>query len=196
MFDLGGVLFDPGGVAPMRALAGINNDEELWRRWLSCPWVRAFERGQCSNEAFAAGVVDDWHLDIEPAAFLEAFAGWPRGPYPGAEELLTATRQVVAVGCLSNTSGLHWAAHFGRWSVLEELDFRFLSFELGLVKPDREIFDAVAGRLDTPAERVLFIDDNQVNVDGAASVGFRARRAQGVEEAGALLHSLGVLPGR
>ena len=36
LFDLGGVLVDPGGVGPMRELSRIGTDEELWARWLSC----------------------------------------------------------------------------------------------------------------------------------------------------------------
>src|SRR5271163_2913814 len=58
LFDLGGVLLDPGGVAPMRELTGIASDEDLWARWLSCRWVRRFEAGHCTPEEFAAGVVD------------------------------------------------------------------------------------------------------------------------------------------
>src|ERR1700683_947261 len=56
LFDLGGVLIAPGGVAPMRELSGLGSDEALWTRWLSCPWVRRFEAGQCTPEEFAAGV--------------------------------------------------------------------------------------------------------------------------------------------
>ena len=56
LFDLGGVLIDFGGVGPMKELAGIASDEEVWRRWLGCRWVRDFERGRCSPEDFAAGV--------------------------------------------------------------------------------------------------------------------------------------------
>jgi hypothetical protein len=45
LFDLGGVLIELGGVAAMMELAGIDTDDELWLRWLSCRWVRTFERG-------------------------------------------------------------------------------------------------------------------------------------------------------
>jgi HAD superfamily hydrolase (TIGR01509 family) len=193
LFDLGGVLYDPGGVAPMRQLAGIDSDEELWSRWLSCRWVRDYERGQCTSEEFAAGVVDDWQLHIDPAAFLTAFAGWTPGPYAGAEDLVRATRAVVPVGCLSNTNALHWNDHFSRWSVLDEIDYRFLSFELGHVKPDRAIFNAVADQLPVPPGRVLFIDDNTINVNGARQAGFQATRAQGVDAARKVLADAGVL---
>jgi putative hydrolase of the HAD superfamily len=193
LFDLGGVLYDPGGVDPMRQLAHIDSDDELLRRWLSCRWVRAYERGQCSDEAFAAGVVEDWQLDLSPDAFLTAFAGWPPGPYAGAEELVRATRAVVPVGCLSNTNALHWDRHFSKWDVLSEIDFRFLSFELGQVKPDRALFEAVAARLPVEPGRVLFIDDNTVNVDGATEAGFQAVRAQGVAQATEVLGQFGLL---
>src|ERR1700733_6855878 len=74
LFDLGGVLIDPGGVGPMRELSGLGSDEEVWARWLDCRWVRSFEGGRCTPEEFAAGVVADWELGLEPAAFLEEFA--------------------------------------------------------------------------------------------------------------------------
>lgn len=193
LFDLGGVLIDFGGVAPMKALAGIESDDELWRRWLSCRWVRSFERGDCSEEAFAGGVIDDWRLPIEPQAFLDAFRTWPGGVLPGAESLLREVQQSVPAGCLSNTNALHWSHNFSRWPILDAFDYRFLSFELGHVKPDRDLFDHVAGLLPVPPDRVLFLDDNAVNTDGAMAVGFRAAHVRGVDEARAALVALRVL---
>ncbi len=193
LFDLGGVLIDFGGVGPMKELAGIDEDEELWRRWLTCEWVRAFERGQCSEDDFATGVVADWNLPVTPSAFLDEFRNWPRGPLAGADELLRSVRRVVPTGCLSNTNALHWREQFHRWPILHEFDFSFLSFELGQVKPDQELFDAVSDALGTARDRVLFLDDNSLNVEGAEAAGFVACRAQGVDEAREALISLGVI---
>ena len=88
LFDLGGVVVELGGVEELGALVGETCEEEIWRRWLECPWVRRFERGQCSTDAFARGMVETWSLPIGPDQFLEAFQRWPRGLFPGAEELL------------------------------------------------------------------------------------------------------------
>jgi glucose-1-phosphatase len=192
LFDLGGVLIDLGGVAPMKGLAAIDHDDELWRRWLTCRWVRSFERGECSVDDFAAGMVDDWELPVGPEVFLESFRNWPGGPLPGADELVRNTQRVVPVGCLSNTNAMHWE-DFVRWPALGSLDYRFLSFELGIVKPDRELFDRVAELLPVPAGRVLFLDDNLINVDGATAAGFRAQHVRGVDEARAALVAAGVL---
>jgi putative hydrolase of the HAD superfamily len=195
LFDLGGVLVDFGGVQAMKDLAGITDDDELWHRWLTCRWVREFERGGCTPEEFAAGVVSDWELPITADAYLENFAGWLGGPLPGAAALVDATNAVVTTGCLSNTNALHWDRHFLQWEVIHQLEHRFLSFELGAVKPDREVFDRVAARLPFARDRVLFLDDNLVNVEGAREAGFRSDRAKGVDEARVVLVQAGVLAG-
>ena len=193
LFDLGGVLIDFGGVPAMKELSGITDDDELWRRWLTCRWVRSFERGGCSADEFAAGVVGDWDLALTPAEYLASFASWVGGPLPGAEALLAEVRTVVPAGCLSNTNALHWDQQFTKWPILDGFDFRFLSFELGSVKPDRELFEQVAGMMDAPPERVLFLDDNVINVEGARAAGFVSYVARGVEEATDALLSAGVL---
>ncbi len=193
LFDLGGVLADFGGVSSMRRLSGLRDDEEVWRRWLSCRWVRLFERGGCSPEDFAAGVVDDWALPVSPELFLREFAGWLVGALPGADELVAEVRRSVPVGILSNTNAVHFDAGLGSWPLLGRVDHRFLSFELGLVKPDAELFEHVCGRLATAPARVLFLDDNVVNVDAARRVGLRAVQARGVDAARRALSDAGVI---
>ena len=193
LFDLGGVLIDVGGVEPMRALSGIASVDELWHRWLTCQWVQSFERGACPPEDFAAGVVADWGLALTPEAYLAAFRGWTGAPFPGAPELVAETRRAVPVGCLSNTNSLHWEDDFAHWPMLAGFDHRFLSFQIGLVKPDPQLFAHVIDALGLPPERVLFLDDNRLNVDAATAAGICARRAQGVVEARSRLVELGVL---
>src|SRR3954469_1110572 len=192
LFDLGGVLIDFGGVGPMKELSGIETDDELWRRWLTCRWVRSFERGECSADDFANGVVSDWGLSIAPDAFLAEFMMWPGSTYPGAEALVENVRKHMPVGCLSNTNALHWDTQFAKWPILHSFDFRFLSFELGIVKPDRALFDRVAALLEIAPGRVLFLDDNALNVEGAVDAGFVARHVKGVDEARAALVDSGL----
>jgi glucose-1-phosphatase len=193
LFDLGGVLIEIPGVRAMLELTGIKSEEELWRRWLTCRWVRSFESGDCSGAEFAAGVVADWQLELSAAVFLEAFRDWPAGPLPGAAALVAQTRASVATGCFSNTNALHWHDHIAQWPLTGLFDHRFLSFKLGRVKPDIAAFTHVADLLEVPAGRVLFLDDNALNVAGAAAAGFQAARAAGVEEARQCLVEAAVL---
>jgi putative hydrolase of the HAD superfamily len=195
LFDLGGVLLEVGGVGPMRQLSGIDTDEELWARWLACPWVQRLEAGRCSPEDFAAGVVTDWDLPVSAEEFLTTFGAWVNQPMAGAAELVAATADSARIGCLSNTNAYQWDAHFGALPLIGAFEFRFLSFELGLVKPDPAIFGAVAARLPAQPARVLFLDDNAVNVESAVEFGFRAHLVRGVGEARRALVDAGVLAG-
>ncbi len=194
LFDLGGVLIELSGVGAMQELAGIASEDELWERWLSCPWVRAFERGECTAEEFAAGMVEEWNLSVAPEEFLAAFRVWPVGPMPGAEALVAEVGAVVAVGCLSNTNSLHTEDQFSRWGIFATFEPRFLSHELGVLKPDRELFERVAELAAIAPARILFLDDNLINVEGARAAGFAAEHTRGVDEARAALVARGVLP--
>jgi glucose-1-phosphatase len=193
LFDLGGVLVRLGGVSAMRQLAGIESDEELWRRWLSCRWVRSFERGMCSSEEFAAGMVADWDLATSAEDFIEGFRVWPEGLIDGAELLVEAVGRCVRVGCISNTNALHSSqlAQMGR--LMDLFEVRFLSHELGLVKPDRELFDHVSAVLGVAPGRAVFLDDNATNVTEATAAGFVGIQVRGVDEARTALVDLGVL---
>ena|SRR5581483_6458113 len=193
VFDLGGVLVDFGGVAPMRELSGIDSDDELWRRWLSCEHVRRFERGLCEPDEFAADLIDDWQLPISPDEFIAAFRGWPLGPFAGATDLVREVGVATTTACLSNTNRAQWDASIERWSMHTLFDRAYLSFDLGMVKPDREIFEHALADLDLLPERVLYLDDNAINVEAARDVGLRAVRVVGVEQARAAVVAAGVL---
>ena len=182
LFDLGGVLIEPGGVGPMRQLSGIGSDEELWTRWLACPWVQAFESGACTPEEFAAGIVAEWTLALSPGDFLAEFATWPQGPLPGADALVEQVRAEVPVAFLSNMNRCQWEAHYEDLPLTGGFDYRFLSYEMGLVKPDPRIFAAVATRLPVEPARVLFLDDNAVNVEAGAAAGYVSVRVRGIDE--------------
>jgi len=192
LFDLGGVLIELARMPTMGRFFGERAEDEIWARWLACPWVRRFERGGCGADEFARGMVETWSMPATPEVFLDAFLRWPRGLLPGARELARATRARVATGCLSNTNVLHAERHATEEAVYDLFDHRFLSHELGLVKPDREIYVHALERLGASAANVLFLDDNQINVDGARSVGLRAERARGIDEARAALARHGI----
>ncbi len=189
LFDLGGVLIELGDVAALQEMTGYLGDGDGWQQ-IQEPWTSRFETGQCSAGEFSTGVVATWGVDITPAQYLEILRDWPIGPYPGTSELLSEIHQVVGIGCLSNTNALHWEDQAARWPELETFDYRFLSFELGLRKPDRAIYQAVADRLPYDADRVLFLDDLAVNADAARSFGFRSEQVQGVDEVVTVLKDL------
>jgi len=193
LFDLGGVLVDLGGVDRFGGLIGETDEAEIWRVWLTSYWVRRYERGRCTREEFAVGMVAEHGLDVGPEAFLDEFLRWPQGLISGALDLIEDLASHVRPACLSNTNELHWNEQIDAHLLQELFETRFLSYELGLVKPDREIFEHVVGGLGCDPSEVLFLDDNQLNVDGARCVGLIAHRVTGVGDSRAVLAGNGLL---
>lgn len=180
LFDLGGVLVDFAGFAELgRLLPGLDA-AAVRERWIRSDAVHRFERGDCGAAEFAHQFLAEWSLDCEPDAFLRAFAEWNRGPYPGAVALLERLRGVHRLACLSNANEIHTPAHRQRFDGLFE-SFYF-SNELGLAKPEPEIFARVIADLALPAARIAYFDDTAVNVAVAARAGMSAFRVEGVSE--------------
>jgi glucose-1-phosphatase len=155
--------------------------------------VRSFERGHCSAIEFSTGFVTEWELGISPERFLEIFLAWPVGPYPGTTELLAEVRRSVPIGCLSNTNAMHWEHQSAQWPMLAMFDHRFLSFELGLVKPDAAIFEAVGEQLAVDPHQVLYLDDVAVNAEAARRFGLRSVQVQGIDDVRQALVDVGLV---
>ena len=193
LFDIGGVLARFAGLSALRELTGSASEPDVAARWLMSPWVRTFESGGCSDDDFAAGIVAEWRLPFTGPEFLQIFPTWLDDPFEGAEDMVRETSERVRVGCLSNTNSLQWRGMISHWPVSRYFEHRFLSFELGAVKPDSVIYERVIERLPVPARSVLFLDDNAVNVEGARAAGMRAEQADGVAQARAALARHGLL---
>ncbi len=196
LFDLGGVLVRWEGVEGLARLSGGALTLEQSRdHWLRSEWVRRFEKGGCTARDFARGVVGEFGLTVEPSIFLEKLRSWDRGPFPGARELLELARQVATIACLTNNNEIHWPKlrdEFGLGTLFER---SFVSHEIGMMKPDPEIYQYAIAELGVPAERILFLDDTRVNTEGAEACGIQTETVQGVEAARAALIRRGVLAG-
>lgn len=182
LFDLGGVFIKLGGVVPMIELSGLGDGTEVWRRWLTSPRVRQFERGQCTAEEFADGMVAEWDLSISPAEFLALFNVWPEALFEGSAELVAEVARRVPVGCLSNNNAAHWDKCRDEWGMGDWFTWELLSHEVGMVKPDPEIFAHAIEVVGLPADQILFVDDHPMNVEAALVAGLNAHQVAGPEQ--------------
>ena len=194
VFDLGGVLVENLGVDRLRAwMPTAPAAEEIWRLWLTSPTVRAFESGKLPAAQFAAAVIAELSLPVSPEDFLTDFAGWVKHVYPGALELLRHLSRSYRLASLSNTNGLHWHRCCHDMQLATVFDYHFLSHETGRLKPDSEAFEQVVQQTGCLPERILFLDDNQLNVDSAAATGMVACKTVGFAEVQAVLRGFGIV---
>ncbi len=194
VFDLGGVLVDLGDVQQLIGLFGQPLPEaEARARWSSSPAVHAHESGAIDANQFAEAFVNEQSVPLSPAAFLERFVAWPKGAFAGAADLVDAVAQQLPTYLLSNTSAIHWQRITSEFDLVHRFHQLFLSFEMGLMKPGTDIFQAMLDQLALPAQNVLFLDDSTFNVEGARQAQLNAQRVVGVKAARDCLISQGVL---
>jgi HAD superfamily hydrolase (TIGR01509 family) len=192
LFDMGGVIVQLDSLENVLGPSALNS-VEIWNAWILSEAVQQFERGHYSVEHFAAEILGELELEGTVEAFIERFIAFPQGLYPGAVDVVQDVPNDVITALLSNTSEIHWENQKDADVVRSLCDRSYLSYELGLAKPEREIFDHAVADLDLAASQVLFIDDNQINVDGARAGGLRAGLAKGPDEARQVLRTFGVI---
>jgi putative hydrolase of the HAD superfamily len=171
VFDYGSVLSLPQPESDADEMArAVNTEPEAFKRRY---WQHRleFDRASLTPAAYWSAVLG------RPAAIAEVarlvamdVASWAypdEGTVAILNDLLDRGGDVAllsnAPACLADgLDGLPWIA---------AIEQRFYSGRMGLVKPDREIFDRLAAELDADPAEIVFIDDRPENVAGAERAG-------------------------
>ena len=144
----------------------------------------AYDRGASDLDYWGAigdalGVrVDQSTSDTLTALDIE---GWSSVEQASRELLAALDEAGAALALLSNAPSSFarfaerqdWARHFR---------VRVFSGDVGMAKPDADIFQLLLGRLGARPADCLFLDDRKSNVDGARAVGLRAHLWRGVDD--------------
>ncbi|MCI1832910.1 MAG: HAD family phosphatase [Bifidobacterium sp.] len=113
---------------------------------------------------------------------------------PGAQRLLEDLRR-AGIGTWGLTNWSYETIHtaFDRFPRLADLlGGTIVSGQEGMHKPDPDIYRLAMSRFGLVADRSVFFDDTEKNVQGAMAVGMRSFRFTGVALARVELESLGV----
>jgi putative hydrolase of the HAD superfamily len=146
-----------------------------YREWMDA--IRDRVIGE--HGAGVAGALDEWEANV---GLVD----------PEMIDVLRAVRGTTTVALLSNgTTRLRRDLHV--LDLLDEFDEIFNTAELGIAKPDPDVFRLVCDRLAVDVADAVFVDDLEENVAGARTAGLRAHRH--VDRAGttAFLRDVGLL---
>jgi 2-haloacid dehalogenase len=108
--------------------------------------------------------------------------------------MFRATKQRGVRGYALSNWGRHFVDVLDEYPVFHEFDGRVVSYELGIVKPNPEIFTALLTKFDLRAEECLFVDDNRANIDAAKQLGFHVHHFGEPLRLRAALHEHELLP--
>ncbi len=194
LFDVLGVLAEDSDTITKAVLEATNmTNEELWKFWVNSPAVREFDSGRISSQEFAERLMQEMGGPATPEDFLKMFGSWIAGLYDGTQALLDRIPSTYKKACLSNTNEILWPPVRDKYGLGGLLDEYYLSHEIGMLKPDHEAFEYAIRELGAPAERIVFFDDQEVNVAAAKQAGMNAFVTKGLGELEEQLVWLGVI---
>ena len=130
--------------------------------------LRGLEKGELDDEEFEARF--GRLLGVSPEGLISRlFAGL--GP---DEVMIAAVESVRSSGFPTGLISNSWGTGIYDRAPLQIFDATVISGEVGLHKPQPEIYELGAERLGVAAEGCVFVDDLRENVAGAEAVGMTA----------------------
>jgi putative hydrolase of the HAD superfamily len=196
LFDVGGVLLTNGWDTRQRALVleRFGLDREAFEARHPEPY-RAWEAGAISAAAYLDATVFYEPRSFSRDEFFSAICG-QSFPLPdgalGILKELSASHKCM-LGALNNEARETNAFRFQAFGLRRYFKVALSSCYLGLRKPEPAMFQRALDILGGPPQRILFIDDREENVAGAAAAGWNAVRFTGADALRRKLASLGVL---
>jgi putative hydrolase of the HAD superfamily len=183
IFDLGGVILNLDYQITVNAFEriGLNNPEDMFSKKSQTNFFDDFETGKILAQEFRNEIkkliskpVSDQQINDAWNAMLLDF---PLHRF----EFLESIKSKKRIFLLSNTNEIHmsWFKNyvnnlFGNNVFFDLFEVAYLSNEMGMRKPNTEIFNAVIEQNNLIPNETLFIDDSPQHVDGAKKAGLQS----------------------
>lgn len=187
IFDLGGVILNIDYRLTSQAFKnlGLHNFDEKYSQAKQSHLFDRLETGAVAPDQFRqelksyfSQTVSDTDLDTAWNAMLLDL--------PAQRiDLLKELSKKYRLFLLSNTNIIHYQAYsvylkktFGTMILGEIFEKQYLSFEIGMRKPNKDIFELVLNENKLLPSETLFIDDSIQHVEGASKTGIAAYHLQ------------------
>lgn len=174
VFDWGGVLMEDPSEEMYTYFAnklGVDKDQLRKAVKMNDIFIQTDEEGETELWKKVCNELGCEMPDNQDSLWHEAFKK-VHLPYPKVRELAKSLRERYKTGLLSNTEkvGVMMIKNDG---LEKDFDETVYSCEVGLVKPDERIYRLMLKKLGVKPEEAVFIDDKEINIDGARKVGMK-----------------------
>lgn len=174
IFDFGDIFINLDKQATVEGLKKLGLTE--WNEDLNQLNLQ-FEKGEIPQEDFLLGI----QKHVPNASLVEILEAWNAIllDFPLYRlEFLQKLSKKYRLFLLSNTDAIHIETFEQEAGISFYSDFYqcfekvYFSFEIGMRKPDAEIFNYLIQKHELSVKNTLFVDDKKENTDAALSLGF------------------------
>lgn len=180
IFDMGNVIIDIDISLTIKELKNELTEKEclLADGFLESALHADFETGAIGEMEFRNGIRTAFQKDWKDVWIDKAWNTLLLSIPKERIALLKTLRKTHKLYLLSNTNSIHFKVveeifrrDHGEESFTSLFDRIFLSYEMGLKKPDKRIYEKVVAEIGAKPEQCLFFDDLEENLKSAKEVG-------------------------
>lgn len=180
---MGDVIINIDPILTYRAFADIASAtiEDMRALFRDNEIFREYESGKMNSAEFRNKIRELLQLNLQDHEIDTAWNSMLLDVPKERVELLLRLKQKYEIFLLSNTNAIHTAEvvkRIARWhpiSHYHELFHKaYLSHEIGLIKPDKKIYEYIIQDCSLKKENSIFFDDNKDNVESANQAGLTA----------------------
>jgi len=182
IFDLGGVILNIDQLLAVKAFGnlGIQGFDDLINPGPQKKLADLYEKGQISSADFRNGIKTYCPNNLDDDAIDKAWNSMLLDLPKARLDLLLYLKQTLRTFLLSNTNEIHilsFNSYLHKNFKIDDLSGCFekiyLSYKLGMSKPDPEIFELVLSENKLNPNETLFIDDSIQHIESAKKLGIQ-----------------------
>jgi epoxide hydrolase-like predicted phosphatase len=189
VFDAGGVYFRWNYTDFLNKCYEVLGSERRVRKY-HIKFDNDITRGKRTFRSFVPEMLgmklSESEIDQVCAVWRDSFT-----PYPQMVELSKKLRERYKIAILSNSEKTNMDFYKSR-STFGHFDVLVFSHELGVVKPERRVYEILLERLDMKAEECVFTDDIEAYLVPARDMGMKTIHFRSVSQCKEELKKLGV----
>src|SRR2546429_5504871 len=175
-FDLGKVIINFDYARALRELAQVTPvpETEIMRVLTDDSLILDYETGKISTSDFHQLVSKTLKLNVSLKKFKEVWGSMFLPEPLLSESFLQALKKHYRLFLLSNTNEIHFEFVQEKYPILRHIEEHVLSYQVGWMKPDKQIYREAIERTGVQPEEIFFTVDRQENVEAARSTGIQA----------------------
>lgn len=193
-FDLGGVLlyFDFWTTCLRLSEASGKGPSQIYRLGFESRIIQGFDRGDMGAREFYEQISDLLEVRLPYEMFVRAWCDIFH-PNPFMIQMLSALKEEgYSLHLISNTNELHFGFLKKRFPFLTLFDGSTLSYQVGRLKPEEEIFRSALTLAGASPWESVFVDDIEAYAAASRTLGMHGLRYIHGPGVAAALESLGV----
>jgi len=172
-FDLDGVYFlnDKSNFIKSLVNLGVSEDEAKRVFLKSDEMNKQYKLGKITDEEFWNWALREWHLDLTVQEVIDLLIEG----YETNKSAVEYVKKVRNAGYKTVICSNNFPARIDglqkRFGFLDDFDVSVFSYEVGVDKPNKEIFQTLIEQSGLKADEIVYSDDDASKMDGAKELG-------------------------